>query len=239
MFHLFQGGGWYLLGIQLLGTVSIASWTLVVSYLILKTVDLTLGFRVTIEHELIGADAVEHNVGQSYIAKTCSNALTASINISNSSTAINCKTSNGLIVNRKFQKDNVNGIVDGECELNSLRTDRCIPSTEDGEHHEKIHHTYTLKQYNPITDTITTNTYIPGYSRGIPISKSDDLKTRSTRKNNLLTRRSFPCDLYVSQGPNNSTRVISDNHRVLMCKAVGPETGTHSTETSVIYSACI
>ncbi|OWF45994.1 ammonium transporter 2-like [Mizuhopecten yessoensis] len=63
-FHdgLFWGGGWYLLGVQLLAIVVIMLWTVVTSSIILKGIDLTIGLRMTLEEELYGADYFEHNV---------------------------------------------------------------------------------------------------------------------------------------------------------------------------------
>lgn len=60
---ILQGGGVYLLGVQILATVSIVAWTLLTSYICLKCIDLTIGLRVSLEHEILGADLVEHNVG--------------------------------------------------------------------------------------------------------------------------------------------------------------------------------
>ncbi|XP_033750891.1 putative ammonium transporter 2 [Pecten maximus] len=63
-FHdgLVWGGGWYLLGVQLLAIVVIIAWTVVTSSIILKGIDLTIGLRMTLEEELYGADYFEHNV---------------------------------------------------------------------------------------------------------------------------------------------------------------------------------
>jgi hypothetical protein len=45
-----------------MATVVIMLWTLVTSFLILKAIDLTIGLRVSLEHELYGADYVEHMI---------------------------------------------------------------------------------------------------------------------------------------------------------------------------------
>ena len=58
-----QGGGFYLLGVQLLGVVSISAWTAVTAFILLKAIDLTVGLRIPLEEELLGADIVEHGVG--------------------------------------------------------------------------------------------------------------------------------------------------------------------------------
>ena len=70
-----------MLGVQLIAIVSIATWTLVTSFIVLKLVDVTIGLRVTLKEELIGADVCEHGVGdvafdkksQSLIRKRISN----------------------------------------------------------------------------------------------------------------------------------------------------------------------
>ena len=60
---LFQGGGFYLLGVQALAVVSLTGWTLVTSYVILKLIDVTIGLRIPLHEELLGADIVEHGIG--------------------------------------------------------------------------------------------------------------------------------------------------------------------------------
>ena len=57
-----QGGNFYLLGVQLLGIVVIIAWTAVTSYAFLKIIDLTMGLRVSEEHERLGADVVMHGL---------------------------------------------------------------------------------------------------------------------------------------------------------------------------------
>ena len=50
--------------------VSLVTWSALVSFLLLKLIDLTIGLRVTLHHELLGADIVEHGVGEvEYIKK--------------------------------------------------------------------------------------------------------------------------------------------------------------------------
>lgn len=63
---LFYGGGFKLLGLQLLGFASVAAWTAVtitVTFLIIKA---TIGLRVTEEEELVGLDAKEHGLASAY-----------------------------------------------------------------------------------------------------------------------------------------------------------------------------
>ena len=74
MFHSFddvsvflcfiQGGGFYLLGVQALAVLSIMAWTLIVSVFFLKLIDVTIGLRMPLKEEILGADIVEHSVGQ-------------------------------------------------------------------------------------------------------------------------------------------------------------------------------
>ncbi len=63
---LFYGGGFKLLGIQLIGLVSVAAWTAVtitITFLVIKAV---VGLRVTEEEEIIGLDATEHGLPSAY-----------------------------------------------------------------------------------------------------------------------------------------------------------------------------
>ncbi|XP_046350572.2 putative ammonium transporter 3 [Haliotis rufescens] len=59
---LLWGGGWYLLGVQTLSVVTIILWSAVMSVIILKAIDLTIGLRVSTEEEIVGADFFEHNI---------------------------------------------------------------------------------------------------------------------------------------------------------------------------------
>ena len=66
MAGVFYGGGFKLLGIQLLGFVSVAIWTAVtitIAFLIIKAV---IGLRVSREEELTGLDATEHGLPSAY-----------------------------------------------------------------------------------------------------------------------------------------------------------------------------
>lgn len=63
---LFYGGGFKLLGLQLLGFISVAAWTAVtitVAFLIIKA---TVGLRVSEEEEIVGLDAKEHGLASAY-----------------------------------------------------------------------------------------------------------------------------------------------------------------------------
>jgi len=61
---LFRGGGFYLLGIQLLGLVFVLAWSGVLGVVIFVGLHRTVGLRVSEEHELRGLDEVEHNMVQ-------------------------------------------------------------------------------------------------------------------------------------------------------------------------------
>ena len=66
MAGLFYGGGFKLLGIQLLGFVTVAGWTAVtitIAFFIIKAV---IGLRVSREEELSGLDATEHGLPSAY-----------------------------------------------------------------------------------------------------------------------------------------------------------------------------
>jgi len=57
---LLYGGGTSLLVGQAIGVVSIGLWAFLVSFIIMKVVDMTIGLRVTEEEELVGLDYSEH-----------------------------------------------------------------------------------------------------------------------------------------------------------------------------------
>jgi Amt family ammonium transporter len=60
---LFYGGGFDQLGRQALAAVAVAAYAFVVSWLLAKAVDRTLGFRVTRDDELAGLDLLVHGEG--------------------------------------------------------------------------------------------------------------------------------------------------------------------------------
>ncbi|MCP3667877.1 MAG: hypothetical protein GY696_36215, partial [Gammaproteobacteria bacterium] len=57
---LIHGGGFKLLGIQMLGASSLLLWSLTTSYLFFKAIQLTIGLRLGEKEEILGADWVEH-----------------------------------------------------------------------------------------------------------------------------------------------------------------------------------
>ncbi|MGB7459391.1 MAG: ammonium transporter [Carnobacterium jeotgali] len=63
---LFYGGGFNLIGIQLLGVGSVALWVVSTMIITFKLVDKTIGLRVTPEEEIAGMDISEHGLESSY-----------------------------------------------------------------------------------------------------------------------------------------------------------------------------
>ncbi|MBP5453054.1 MAG: adenylate cyclase, partial [Lachnospiraceae bacterium] len=63
---LFYGGGFTQLGIQLIGFIAVAGWTVVtitIAYFVIKKI---FGLRVTEEEEIIGLDSTEHGLPSAY-----------------------------------------------------------------------------------------------------------------------------------------------------------------------------
>ncbi len=58
---LFYGGGFQLLGVQLLGVFSVFIWTFPLAFLLFKIIDSTIGLRVSRADEIEGLDASEHD----------------------------------------------------------------------------------------------------------------------------------------------------------------------------------
>ncbi|MFI9260163.1 ammonium transporter [Streptomyces sp. ISID311] len=57
---LFYGGGWEQLGKQAVGVVCVLLYSLVVSYVLAKVIDLVMGFRVSEDEEVAGIDQASH-----------------------------------------------------------------------------------------------------------------------------------------------------------------------------------
>lgn len=57
---LLYGGGFALLGVQLLGVLVVAAWTMGTTFVLFKAIDLTVGLRVSAEEEEEGLDKEEH-----------------------------------------------------------------------------------------------------------------------------------------------------------------------------------
>lgn len=58
---LLYGGGASLLGIQSLGALSVAAWTITTSFILFGILKKTVGLRVTEQEEVVGLDIHEHN----------------------------------------------------------------------------------------------------------------------------------------------------------------------------------
>lgn len=63
---LFYGGGLNQLGIQALGVLAIAAWTVVTMYAVFKIIEKLNGLRVPAEEEIQGLDLPEHGLASSY-----------------------------------------------------------------------------------------------------------------------------------------------------------------------------
>ncbi len=63
---LFYGGGFEQLGLQALGVVSVAAWTIVTMIITFQIIKHTIGLRATEEEELSGLDLTEHGLISSY-----------------------------------------------------------------------------------------------------------------------------------------------------------------------------
>ncbi|MGN1148833.1 MAG: ammonium transporter [Lachnospiraceae bacterium] len=80
---LFYGGGFKLLGIQILGVLTVAAWTAVtitITFLIIKA---TVGLRVSEEEEIVGLDPTEHGLPSAYAGFSImdiSNTMTMDVN---------------------------------------------------------------------------------------------------------------------------------------------------------------
>lgn len=63
---LFYGGGFRLLGVQLLGILAVGAWTAVTMTVVFFIIKKTIGLRVSEEEEIKGLDATEHNLPSAY-----------------------------------------------------------------------------------------------------------------------------------------------------------------------------
>ena len=63
---LFYGGGFTQLGIQALGVVSVASWTIVTMVIVFQLIKHTVGLRVSKDEEMKGLDVTEHGLVNAY-----------------------------------------------------------------------------------------------------------------------------------------------------------------------------
>lgn len=63
---LFYGGGFHQLGIQLIGFVSVALWTIVGMFIVFAAIRAIFGLRVSEEEEIEGLDTKEHGLTSAY-----------------------------------------------------------------------------------------------------------------------------------------------------------------------------
>ena len=63
---LFYGGGFGLLGIQIVGVVSVIAWTAVTITITFMIIKATIGLRVSEEEEIEGLDPTEHGLASAY-----------------------------------------------------------------------------------------------------------------------------------------------------------------------------
>ena len=63
---LFYGGGFHLLGLQLLGVVSVGAWAAVTITITFSVIKATIGLRATAEEEIVGLDKTEHGLPSAY-----------------------------------------------------------------------------------------------------------------------------------------------------------------------------
>lgn len=63
---LLYGGGFKLLGLQLIGFASVATWTLLTITIVFLVIRATVGLRASQEEEIVGLDATEHGLASAY-----------------------------------------------------------------------------------------------------------------------------------------------------------------------------
>ena len=63
---LFYGGGFKLMGLQLIGFASVAVWTLVTITVVFLVIKATVGLRASQEEEIVGLDVTEHGLASAY-----------------------------------------------------------------------------------------------------------------------------------------------------------------------------
>lgn len=66
MLGLFYGGGFKYLGIQFVGVIAVAAWTLLMGFILFKVIKSTIGLRVSRKEEIRGLDLEEHGIESSY-----------------------------------------------------------------------------------------------------------------------------------------------------------------------------
>ena len=80
---LFYGGGFHQLGLQLLGFITVAAWTVVTMTLAFLAIKKLVGLRVSREQEITGLDSTEHGLPSAYSGFSIidiSNTMTMDVN---------------------------------------------------------------------------------------------------------------------------------------------------------------
>ena len=80
---LFYGGGFKLLGTQIVGVLSVAAWTVVTMVIVFFIIKKIFGLRVSEEEEITGLDATEHGLPSAYAGFSImdiSNTMTMNVN---------------------------------------------------------------------------------------------------------------------------------------------------------------
>lgn len=74
---LFYGGGWHLLGVQCIGVLAIAAYTVVTMTIVFSIIRAANGLRVSAEEEISGLDSTEHGLPSAYADFMPTTTLTA------------------------------------------------------------------------------------------------------------------------------------------------------------------
>ncbi|MCD7744490.1 MAG: ammonium transporter [Lachnospiraceae bacterium] len=85
---LFYGGGFGLLGKQLIGFVAVAAWTAVMITITFTVIKAIFGLRVSEEEEILGLDSTEHGLPSAYAGFSI-------MDVSNTSMSVNANTQLG------------------------------------------------------------------------------------------------------------------------------------------------
>ena len=59
---LLYGGGFEQIKVQTIGALSVAVWSVAVTFIVVSILKYTVGIRVPLEHEIVGLDDTEHNI---------------------------------------------------------------------------------------------------------------------------------------------------------------------------------
>ncbi|OWF39017.1 putative ammonium transporter 3 [Mizuhopecten yessoensis] len=59
---LIHGGGFYLLGVQMMAALILSTWSSLCTFILLFPIKMTIGIRLSPHEEFLGADYVEHNI---------------------------------------------------------------------------------------------------------------------------------------------------------------------------------